>query len=362
MTSLIIMFSLMLIPLLILGLVFITKHHKINQKECLIMILGSLFILIPGSLISANPSLSDKQILSGEVTDKRKVKVSCSHSYSCNCRQECSGTGNNRSCSQVCDTCYEHSYDFSWYVFTNLGQDFTIDRVNSQGTIMPPRWQAIYIGEPVSLPGSFENLIKYSQNSIWRMNQHLVEKYPKSLPEYPEIFDYYHVNRIMSIPQGLISPDEINLANRKLEHIQKTLGPVKHANVNVIFTDLPDEYSDAVWASWEGGKENDILVVIGVTKINNTPTFSWVKVHSWSKFEIFNITLRDKITDLKTLNINDILEATRQVTMEHFTRMDMEEYEYLRDGIGPSTTSIIVTAILLLIFSIGTSWYSVKYD
>ncbi len=77
--------------------------------------------------------MADVEIWNGEVTKKQRTLVSCSHSYQCNCRQTCSGSGSNQSCTQICDTCYEHSNDWDWDVSSTAG-NFTIDRIDRQGS------------------------------------------------------------------------------------------------------------------------------------------------------------------------------------------------------------------------------------
>src|SRR5208337_4906489 len=44
---------------------------------------------------------SDTEIWNGQVTNKARVEVSCSHSYPCHCHQVCSGSGQNESCTEV---------------------------------------------------------------------------------------------------------------------------------------------------------------------------------------------------------------------------------------------------------------------
>src|ERR1035437_10316243 len=100
------------------------------------MIAGASFIIAVITLsVGMFSETADTEVWNGKVTSKEKEQVSCSHSYSCNCRsvQSCSGSGKDRSCtsSTQCDTCYEHNHDFDWVVHTTIGGK-EIDRIDRQ--------------------------------------------------------------------------------------------------------------------------------------------------------------------------------------------------------------------------------------
>ena len=71
--------------------------------------------------ITANAT-ADMLTINGAVTKKFKDTVSCSHSYSCNCRTVMSSDG--KTSSTQCDTCYEHSEDYDWVVVSNIGKTY----------------------------------------------------------------------------------------------------------------------------------------------------------------------------------------------------------------------------------------------
>ena len=104
-------------------------------------------------LATEQAKTADYNFINGAVLNKRIEKVSCSHSYECNCRQVCSTSYNSStkktetSCHKVCDTCYEHNNDFSYRVYSNaMDKIFTIDRIDPQGLKVPPRFEEIKDG------------------------------------------------------------------------------------------------------------------------------------------------------------------------------------------------------------------------
>lgn len=132
--------------LIILGVPFLIALaafvflNGITLKEFGIILLAELIIAGSSAGIVSCANTHDVEVWNGRVAKKYSERVSCEHSYQCHCRQECSGSGKNRSCSEVCDTCYEHSYDVSWRVVTTNSEMITIARVNRQGTQEPGRW------------------------------------------------------------------------------------------------------------------------------------------------------------------------------------------------------------------------------
>src|SRR5882672_7970197 len=68
----------------------------------------------------------DKEIWNGQITGKERTHGSYVRSYSCNCTTTCYGSGNSRSCSESCQTCYEDHYTVDWRAHSTLG-DFQIE-------------------------------------------------------------------------------------------------------------------------------------------------------------------------------------------------------------------------------------------
>src|SRR5208337_2452006 len=101
---------LMLIPFLIAVGVLIAFKGKVTWWEFLGQI--GVVALVVGIAIGCayEGRTRDTEVWNGQVTGKKRNEVSCRHSYRCHCHEVCSGSGKNESCSEECDTCYEHSY------------------------------------------------------------------------------------------------------------------------------------------------------------------------------------------------------------------------------------------------------------
>lgn len=349
-----ILLGILIIPLSWPWLSKLIWPHNITLKEILLH-LGIVFIITCSVYYLGMVGQSiDTEVWNGEVTSKAKNKVSCEHSYSCNCRTESCG----KDCSTtVCDTCYEHFYDVDWDVYSNVESTTTINRVDRQGLSEPPRWTAVQIGEPYSDTKMFQNYIKGAPKSLFN-NKDLITKYQNIIPEYPNnIYDYYHIDRVISI--GVNIPN-IQSWNKGLAEILKELGPKKESNVVIVIVKSNQvDYAKALKEAWLGGKKNDTVVIIGSI---NYPNIDFVNVFSWSNKAILEVELRDEILATKILNKDKILSIIRNQILKNFSRRSMEEFAYLADDVVPPTWLIVITAVISILVSAGISYWTYKED
>jgi hypothetical protein len=291
---------------------------------------------------------ADMELINGMVTGKAKVKVSCSHSYQCNCITTCSGSGSTRSCTTICQTCYDHPYDYDWRVYTSMfnRKSFNIRRINSQGTKEPPRWTKIEKGDPTTAEHGYTNYVKAVPRSLFNMTTD-VDDYKDKIPEYPRVYDYYRVNRILTIDMGL--PDAVKW-NKDLSEILKLLGPMKEANIIIIAVKIDDpKYKYAVENAWLHGKKNDIVIFLGT---NDGKTFAWVDVMSWAKNDIFNVELKDALYRIGAFDRVKVMATIKDITSRLFVRRSMEEFKYLENEIEPEPWVQMLAGVLGIVMSI----------
>lgn len=320
----------------ILRLIF-RVTHTVTVKEtlvnCGILILCALLLWVGGTY----SSLSDTQILNGRITDKKTAKVSCGHSYQCMCITVSCGKG----CSnQICQTCYEHSYDVDWWAESTLGR-FYIDRVNRQGTEEPPRWTAIIKDEPAAKMDRYENYIKAAPDSLFHKIKYDLSKY--SYPTYPSTHDYYRINRVIN---GTPEAEFAGELNTELNNALRDLGESKQVNVIPVLTGYDEAFADALKIHWLGGKKNDVVTVLGI----KNKSLNWVRVFSWAKNDIFNVQLRDSL--VKTpLDAVKITETISSHIKTNYHRRPMDDFKYLLDDFDPPMWLVV----MLLILGLGGS-------
>lgn len=326
--------------------------HTITIKEGLIVLTVQTIVIgtiVFGSLYGQG---SDTQILNGQVLSKQREVVSCEHSYSCNCRQSCSGSGKSRSCSTVCDTCYEHSYDVDWAVRSDVGS-VTINRIDRQGLDEPPRWSSVYVGQPFSTESSYYNYIKASPFSIFNKTA-LDEKV--EVPEYIGVHDYYKINRVVNFGSAFTDTKALNdLLNESL----KNLGPKYKVNVVVVLHKKGDSFAETLKAKHLGGKINDVYVVIDIDKGG---VFNNVAVFSWSKSDMVNIAIRDGLLDIgkfDAVKMNDVIAEAIKANYKH---RSIEEFKYLEDEVEVPKWAIWLTMVFGILFPFVGALIAHKYE
>jgi hypothetical protein len=343
---------LLIIPALIALGFFLFTSNRFSWQEFLCHVLVQCAVAGASVALIYSANIGDTEILNGTVIKKQRKQVSCSHSYSCNCYESCSGSGSSTSCTQICSTCYEHSYDVDWKVLTDLGVSVNIDRIDRQGLREPPRFTSVVIGEPFSQSHSFNNYIKGAPDTLFRY-QGLVEKYKDKIPlQKLNIYDYYKLDRLNVVGGEIQNTKEWNT---QLSEMNRDLGKKKQVNIGtVIVFNEPHEYFYALEQSWLGGKKNDAIPVVGVDKDLN---IQWVDVIGWVTDPIFKIRLRDDIMDIKVLDKNKILKALANNVDNYYHRKSMKDFEYLKSSITPSTTQFVIALIIGILCSIGVGFF-----
>jgi hypothetical protein len=320
---------------------------------------GAIFIGLASVMvymIGKSGKTTDYEVWNGQVTGKSVERVSCEHSYACNCRPvtTCSGSGKDRTCttSVQCDTCYEHSFDYDWILYTNLAHGIRISRVDRQGKVEPPRYTTAKSGDPVAEVHTFTNYVKAVDESIFNPDKGIgsLEAYMNSVPGYPiSIYDYHYISRF--IPVGFAAPaDEVKRWNLDIANMLKTLGPTKQANVIIMPVKTADpNFFYAVQKKWLNGKKNDIVVMLGVDEY---PKISWVKVMSWTDRKLFITTLEDDIEQIGTLDREKIISAIQSDTVKYFERKRMRDFQYLESEIRPEPWVVVFAFLIDIIGSV----------
>lgn len=320
---------------------------ELNIREYLILLFAS--ITITGFLIGVGSyrNDSDVQIINGQVVSKQMQRVSCSHSYSCNCHTSCSGSGKHRHCSTHCSTCYEHSFDQDWNVYTTVGP-VRINRLDRRGMQEPPRWTAVLIGEPAAATVSYTNYIKAAPESLF----HKVASHRYRVPEYPtNIQDYYRYNRVVSVNTSLPFAKDLN---DTLNYELRKLGPYKQVNIVSVFTTYDQNFGSVLEQEWLGGKKNDVVVVVGL--YSDLKTIRWVKVFSWSKSSLVNYQIEDGLRTMKTFEISNYLAVVTASIKDSFIRRPMSDFQYLEDAVEPPDWAIF-TSIIIALLIVGFGGY-----
>lgn len=346
---------LLLIVPVVIGLIgFLKSGGEVNVKEFLVLEASVVLVIGIGFAIGSWSRTTDVEIWSGVIATKEKHRTGCCHSYPCNCHEVCSGSGENRSCSTHCDTCYQHSHDESYEATTSNGESAFSDTCNSPGSPEPPRWSQIVIGEPTAIEHRYANYVKASKDTLFKRDGAL-DKFAGQIPAYPRVYDWYRADRF--IWSGKFNGDlHIQHLREQLAIANGKIGAAKQVDMIVIVTDSPDPaYLEALRQAWIGAKKNDFVVVVGEPEY---PKVAWSGVLSWSKSEEAKIAVRDRILALPEFDGDAIIKITTDEVEAKYVRREMKDFEYLRSSVEPSNAVQIVLFILGTALSIGlTVWF-----
>lgn len=333
------------------------NEAEITGKEFALQIFATLLIVGVFAGILSCQNLIHSEIWNGYVTNKKRVRVSCRHSYQCNCRQVCSGSGKSRSCSTVCDTCYEHSYDVDWRIYDNTGQTFNIKTADRRGLIEPNFWTKTKVLNPTAHTHFYKNYIKAAPGSLFR-KQGLVEKYKDKLPVYPnKIYNYYSLDRIVTVGFTL---DNRAKWNKELSIVNSKVGAKECNAIIVIVKNQPREYMYALEQHWVGGNKNDAILIISV---NDGGSILWADTIALVQESIFKMELRDRVEALKTIkNMDKIIEDFHKTIMGSYNRKEMKDFKYLTALVTPTVTQYVIAILISSIVSIMLSILFHKED
>lgn len=309
-----------------------------------VVITGLVFLASYGSAVH------DTEIWNGQVTGKQRVHGHYLRSYSCNCRQVCSGSGKNRSCSTVCDTCYEDRYTVDWSCNTTIGK-FTIEHYDksSKSVYMSPdpaRYTNILNGDPVAKTSPYTNYVQAVPDSLFKpASEELKKRFAKLIPEYPDnIYDIYKINRFVT--PGFYFADTQKW-NDDISNLLKTRGPTKQVNLIVVVAKTEDRnFIYALQDAWEGANKNDVVLVIGSV---DGQKISWVDVISWTKRELFKVQLRDEVFALGTIQREKVMSIIANQIDTNFERRRMREFSYLKNDIDPPMWLMTSTFVVLML-------------
>lgn len=298
----------------------------------------------------------DYQILNGEITGKERVHGTYEQPYSCNCREECSGSGKDRSCWEECDTCYETHYTVKWWANTTIG-DMKIDSEDSTSRRVyncadPQRYTSIQNGEPVSDYSHYTNYIKATRDSLFNTKE------TKQSFAYPQIYDIYRYNHITNVDAEI----DVTKLNNAVSDVVKKLGTQKHANVQVFTTKASDVKAlrTDVENQWMGGKVNDVTIFIGTDgkTILDADAFTYARS---KQNELFAVKMRDALIGMDYNEIN-IANTIDNVIRKEYHRPDLKDFEYLKDQVEPPDWCIILCVLLSIFGTLGLSYYFYNND
>lgn len=221
-------------------------------------------------------------------------------------------------------------------------------------TKWPGTWET---AEPIAEMHTYENRTQSSSTmSFLEVTEVDVEKY--SLFEYPTFYGGYEVVTVMDA-----SGRNWRKADQYFRYLNGILGFKRRCRVWVlIFRDQPREAMHYQTGYWKNGNKNEFIICIGADKEGNV---TWGDVISWTEVEELKIEFRDFVEQQVETVTEDSLGALARYTEEQLAAKYVkpeftDKFKHL--SVQPSTTSMVVTALIILLVTAGVCAWIVFND
>lgn len=289
-------------------------------------------------------------------------------------REDCIGTGENRTCVTVSYDCsYVDNHPPYWTVLTNTNMSLRVGRSkyeslvdkfgNEQfkdmnrnyhtidGDMYYSLWSDSLEIEDVVTSHYYENRVQAS-NDVYSFDDvseqdvldYELYTYPKIKNnhfEYPTVLGY--------------SDDRIQ---KSFRDINAVLGKEKQVRIWVlIYRNQPLRASILQENLWKGGNKNEFVITIG---IDNQDHVKWARVFSWSEVEIIKVKTREFITDQDILDLELLASWIKPQLETHFIRKEFADFSYL--SVKPPMWAIVLTFVVTLLTNIGIGYYVVNNE
>ena len=353
-------FALYFIPTLV---IMVATHYFMNCsytiKEMLLQFVATVLIIFGLLAIDNSLQIGDYKTINGVVSQKEVVQRNCRQYWSTSEDSWCE-THDTRVVTKTrtvtvdgktkVETYFETEYRprYSWerkyYVNSTIG-DYKIARVDDRGSYVPPRYDIVKIGDPVSGTERYKNYVGAVSSSLFKYSD---DAFPEVEIEQPKIYDYYNIDRFIS---DIPLQQDIRDLNKTLSAVNSSIDT--GANVVVYVTDKPETFSNSLQVKWQGYKINDVVITLGVDK--STGMYQYVDVKSWSESSSVEFSIEDALRGKGLDTIKEDIVTVGQIANENFSEADPEKFSYLKYQIELSWfTTILLILISLVVTPIVT--------
>ncbi len=349
-----VLLGLVLVPLLVGAGAYLLGKRQVTLAEAGVQVIVVAALMLVGYYVAQWSSLQDYEIWNGRIASKSSGAEVCCHTYECNCREVCRGSGLDRRCSRSCDRCTMHDQDLFWRATSTNREIVYESRCNAPESGEPAEWAAIRVGEPTAWEHQFTNYVKAAPEDFF-VAPEVAERFTAELPAYPRP-QGFRARRFLFAGVEEPRAGELDAA---LAELNADLGPVKQVNVIVVVTASADPlYFDALARHWLGGKKNDVVLVLGAPRY---PAIAWARVMAWNEARVaedaFKDALASRIEGLGRFDGERVLAALRAEISESYRRRPFGELEHLGARATPPGWAVAALYGAALLLSAGLQTY-----
>jgi hypothetical protein len=287
---------------------------------------------------------SDVELLSGAVVEKKRTYDPETETYSCGTDSK----GHTKTCTRTIPR-------WKWSVISNIDDDYSEHTYSKSNE--PEIYKFTAIGDAYARSKLFLNFQYVSEQTVMLNKQ---DQYTGWLPEYPQIYNGFQVDRGLS---RIVASDELS---GKLAIAQRDWGPFRGANVIVCVVDAVKDvgFSDALRNKWTGGKKNDVVLTLYLTDnvVQKAEVFSRsTNTKRNEEMADFNMVLKQKAEKMGTYDVGELLGVI-ELSLPYFEREDLRQYDFLEsDYSAPVWVEILGTFLLLACMGLTVKVYSEKF-
>ena len=125
-----------------------------------------------------------------------------------------------------------------------------------------------------------------------------------------------------------------------------------------IYRDQPRDVAFMQQGYLKNGNKNEFIFCIGTDKDGNV---IWGETISWTEVESLKVEARDRIEAMKTVDEDSLIDLGKwaETNMQKYVKPEFTD-KFAHLAIQPSMTSMIVTALIILLITVGVCVFVVK--
>lgn len=357
MELLILVFIALFAPVLAKKFIF---KHELTWPELFAVFAISSFLVALAYNAGKYTNTLDTEIHNGIVKNKVREHDTYLESYSCNCITTSYTCGKSTCTKTTCQTCYRRHYTVEWFLETTIGE-IRLDYIDTTSSSVyktpdPSIFINAQIGEHCAKRNNYVNYVKASPDSLFNFVQHktALEKFKNNVRQYNQnVYGLYKYNHVWASHIPL--QEQENWKNAIADYL-KHVGNDLQMNIQLIITPIEDPtYRYAVESVWNGGKKNDLVILVGS---KNYPNIDWVDSFTFANSksnEKVVAQLNSELRELKQFTIKNAMPVIKKITQANFKRVQMKEFNYLMEDVDPPTWAMVLIILLQICIILALS-------
>lgn len=336
--------------------------------EYAVLFSASALVVVAGHYMAANSLTSAKEYWGSYGVNAVHSERWNEYIHQTCTRENCSGSGENRSCTtETYDCSYVDDHPEYWELTDNMGDrhrisqhkyheitskwktEHHIKRHRGCHTICGDVYGAAYpmSGDttlanmiPLTTTHTYENRVKASTSVFNFMKVDSLARVTYGLYDHPRVTDKFLDQPILGINSAW--------ASHKLRALNAINGSSRQLRMMiVVFEDKPYEAGLMQEAYWVGGNKNEFILVIG----KKGDQIKWTKVISWTEEIGLKMKVEREVKAMSKFNLVGIVDYMGSNVPMAWKRKSFKDFNYLKVEIPIGT--VIWMAVINLVLTIG---------